>query len=139
MYSIDLRTPSGLYLGRIPAYNVDLERLERVAVRTIKGLFFENFKRRLSDGYTATAFAANIGKLQEEQPEVIQRLCSGQRHSVGKPQVFQYWFSSSSENQDVTAWLLSFFERSVFIGFTLPTERLKLTVGSVDELNDRTL
>lgn len=69
---VELRNASGLYLGRAGAYNVDVERLDRVARRSTLGLFYKKTGRPLPSGYTAKAYL--LSQIDPSATDAIARL-----------------------------------------------------------------
>ena len=123
MYEVQRITPAGLYLGESPAYDVDLSRLDKVASRIIKGLFYHKMGKRLPNGYFAQAFSATglINLTPEKQNQVkraVDLLLNESFCEVGRREIFVYWYLASSDDPCVTAWLLLSFQRTAFIGFT---------------------
>jgi hypothetical protein len=114
-------------LGESPAYDVDLSRLDKVASRTIKGLFYHEAGKRLPNEYFAPAFSAAglVNLTREKQVQVkktVHLLLNGPFREVGKRAVFVYWYHASTDDPCITTWLLLFFQRTAFIGFTVPIE-----------------
>ncbi len=127
IHEVQRVTPAGLYLGESPAYDVDLSRLDKVASCTLKGLFYHEAGKRLPDEYFAQAFsAAGFVKLTPEKQVQVKRtvdlLLNRPFREVGKRKVFVYWHLASTDDPCITAWLLLFFQRTAFIGFTVPME-----------------
>lgn len=52
----DLRSPAGLYVGRVGTYWVDAERLCNVVARVIRGLFFHHVGEPLGADYELKVF-----------------------------------------------------------------------------------
>ena len=52
---VNVHTPAGLYLGKRLSYDVDLERLDRVAARVAKGLFYTLKGKRIPQEYMVVA------------------------------------------------------------------------------------
>jgi hypothetical protein len=92
-----------LYLGESPAYDIDLSRLDKLARRTIKGLFYHEAGKRLADEYFAQAFsAAGLVNLTREKQVQVKRtvdlLLNRQFREVGKREVFGYWYLASTDD-----------------------------------------
>ena len=54
---LQVRTPAGLILGNRGAYDVDLVRLDNVASRIVRGLYFHESGQRLPDGFAVSSFS----------------------------------------------------------------------------------
>lgn len=124
--TLKARTPSGLFLARVHAYEVDGSRLSRVCARTIRGLYFRKFGKALPpdaevdvwspDGFPPGAFVGARKYLElrlavlESEPTVIH------------PQVFKYWARPAADNEVASAWVLHFYDKIEFLGMTTPAE-----------------
>lgn len=125
MHEFDLVSPGRLYLGKTPGYDVDLRRLDRVAARIIKGLFYHEKGERLPDEYEATALSASglgkvSGEVQLRFKNIVDSLLSQPPRAVGNAEVFAYWAIPTEENPYTSAWLLMFYQKTMFLGFTTP-------------------
>ena len=103
------------------SYNVDLRRLDRVASRIIRGLFWKEYGERLPGDYEAVSFnASGIQYINEHQLRIINHVISeGELRVVGN-NVFVYCRSIVPEDKYSTVWILLFYESVVFLCFTLP-------------------
>lgn len=123
--TIEVHTPAGLYLGNRKGYNVDLERLGRVAARTVKGLFYHEKGFRLPDSHKIGAFQEDglrdlAGDARKELLHtIIAPLTSKSPKEIGK-KAFKYWVSFTDTDPCTSAWLLIFYERVPFICLVLP-------------------
>jgi hypothetical protein len=122
---VSLRSPSGLYLGYKPGYTVDLDRLNRVATRIVKGLFFHERGYRLPDTHRAFGLV-DPRLIPDEQgvkstATVLAALQTQQARTVGNG-VFSYKFLFTEDESDSSVWLMSFYENLFAIGVTLPQE-----------------
>jgi hypothetical protein len=125
-HEVERITPAGLFLGRTLAYDVDLNRLGAVCSRMIMGLWYRHHGTRLPDGYTVQVMAA--AGLRHVDPETLlaasrffgPMIQAGTIHSVGR--VFSYVFSADEQDHAISAWVLLFYRRVVFIGFTSPAD-----------------
>ena len=101
-------------------YNVDLQRLDRVASRIVKGLFWSEYGERLPEDYDAWAFNdSGIQGMDENQLGILRAVLGGKSTIVGN-KVFRYWNSIVPEDKYSSAWILRFFESVYFMCFTLP-------------------
>ena len=124
---VDLHTASGVYVGQRLAVDVDLERIERVIKRIVKGLFFREMGRRLPDTHEATAMTDPRFLPGEETMASLRSILAALRaqpvREIGKG-VFSYRFVVAADQPDATVWLLCFFEGLWTIGVTLPQGEL---------------
>jgi hypothetical protein len=119
---IPVFSPSGLYLGDAPAYDVDLNRMGKVTNRIVRGLFFTEFSRRLPEGYGVRSFAeSGLRSLTPDNSillrKVLEVVSSTACRTIGE-RVFEYWFQAAPEDPNTTAWLLRFFESESFFCVT---------------------
>ena len=117
------------------SYNVDLRRLDRVASRIIRGLFWKEFGECLPDDYEAWAYnASGIQYMNEHQLRTIEHVVSEGELSVVGNNVFVYWKSIAPEDKYSTVWILLFYESVAFLCFTLP-KAVKLERSRVRKIN----
>jgi len=121
---VALQTPAGIYLGQAGVYDVDLERLNRVATRIVRGLFYHHSRRRIPNEYRVVAYCTTgIGSSQTEVVtqvrDMVNGLLSGKPHIVGKG-TFAYWYRFLEEDVQLSAWLLVFYKKIAFVGITAP-------------------
>jgi hypothetical protein len=121
-YEIPLYSRGGVFLGKTGGYNLERERLSRVAERIIKGLFFHKTRCRLTAKVTAWE-KTGLKNVAEAQQERLRQLCAAVQSSppevIGN-NVFHFWYKQSSENPQCSAWVLIFYERIGFIGLSTP-------------------
>jgi hypothetical protein len=111
-----------IYIGKSPAYDVDLNRLTNVTNRIIKGLFFYETKERVSDEYEVKSFAVSgfQPSAYEKVKKIIDILICRPAKYIGKKEIFTYWHFQAEDNPSITVWLLLFFKTTSFLGFTIP-------------------
>ena len=126
MRRIPVHTPAGLYIGQAGTFDVDLTRLGRVTNRIVKGLFFEEFHRRLPQTHDVRSFAeSGLRDINSEQRADLSRIIAsilGGDHRMSGENVFEYWFKVTPEDVDTTAWLFRFFGVESFFCVTAPVE-----------------
>jgi hypothetical protein len=121
----ELKTSSGLFLGQRPAYDVDLERLDRVAQRIVKGLFYRERGARLPNEYVVSAYSASgLSNLTKDKKDyiitnIVDPILLQTPKTIGN-NVFTYRFMFSPEDPNVSAWHLIFYEKVAFLCFTTP-------------------
>jgi hypothetical protein len=117
-----VQTESGLYVGRLPTYNVNFVRLDRVAARIATGLFFHELKYRLPDDYCAASYSeAGIGR-NAAGLQVVQALCkkllSSELKTVGAG-VFAYRFQRTTDDPYGSACLMTFYGKVSLLCLTM--------------------
>jgi hypothetical protein len=123
--TVDVRSQSGLYLGKKLTYDVNLARLDNVAKRIAKGLFYHETGNRLPDGYEVAAYSEsglrNITDdvKQDLRTRIIQPLMENPPHIMGN-KVFSYRVAYSDKDINSSAWLLTFYERIAFLCLIAP-------------------
>ena len=125
---IDVKTPAGLHLGKRPTYNVDLSRLDQVAERVAKGLFYHEWKTRLPDSHKMIAYSEtgleNIGiETKNKLRRVLGPLFSKPEKVIG-PDVFSYRFGRDDSNIDCSFWLFEFFRSVRFLCISVPRSQV---------------
>jgi hypothetical protein len=124
---VDVNTKAGIYLGQRSAYNVDLTRLDRVAARIAKGLFYHERGSRLPNGYEMIAYnESGMAHVSKEISMNIQRrilvpLSSSPERVIG-PDIFSYRFRLVESDPNLSAWLLTFFKAVAFICLSVTKE-----------------
>lgn len=126
MKDVDARTPSGLFLGRKTAYEVDIARLGNVITRITKGLFWNETGHRLPDEYDLIAFPEVIQNITDDfrrylNTKFIRPLMSVAPKIIGN-KVFAYSVFYTAQDVNISAWLFVFYVRVAFLCLTLPKE-----------------
>ncbi|HBL25187.1 MAG TPA: hypothetical protein DDZ40_13900 [Deltaproteobacteria bacterium] len=122
---IDVFTKGGIFLGKAVSYEVDLRRLNRVAERIIRGLFYHHKGYRLPDNCELTALetGAYQPKSKAEGLTVansVYRVLANRELIEIEKGLFSYRFNFASDIPDASMWALKFYDRIVFFGMTLP-------------------
>lgn len=123
---IDLNTPYGLYVGKTGQYDVNLERLDRIAERIIKGLVFHEQKKRLPEGYMTVAYVLDsFEEASVNTKEILGTLISSVQDqevkSVGNG-VFTYRMRFLEEDMFDSISYFTIYEVVEFIGLTVRVE-----------------
>ena len=113
MKRVSLHSPAGLYLGDTASYNADLIRLGRVTNRVVRGLYYKESNIRLADTHDVRSFALSglqdiNSILRSRVRNYVTILKSKQPRIIGEG-VFEYWYDTSPEDSNTSAWLLRFF------------------------------
>lgn len=122
---IELRTQAGLYLGHLPSYQPDPERLCRAARRYTLGLFYHETGRRLPADHGARTILPSA--LGPDAADTLNGLADIARavaatnspHFAGRG-VLSYWWDATPEDENTTAWFLVFYGRVMFVTLTAP-------------------
>jgi hypothetical protein len=132
---VDLYSTGGIYLGAAPGYRVNMKRINRVAARTVSGLFFKVAGMRLADQYRATACClSGVGSVDPRSlahfEEALRLLGAEPATTIGNG-VFTYRVRRVEDDPFGSIWLLAFYERVIFVGGTLPKSfKLEPTPGA---------
>jgi len=108
----------------MPAQRVDLPRLNRIMEKVIRGLFFAEYHRRLSqDHRVLTLFVNPIRQRAPRDDFEVWRyraremLAGGGHREVGR-RVLVYYYNRDPECPFSTVWGLTFYGRLHFFAFT---------------------
>ena len=123
---VELRTLMGIYLGAKRAYDVDFGRLETVADRVCRGLFFHHFGRRLPPSCSSKAMVLDrftSGELSSpgSLANIVAPLLGRPSTAIGE-RVFTYqWLptADSDAHPNSTAWLFTFYDSTRFLALTV--------------------
>lgn len=124
---VDVRTPGGLYLGQTTAYDVNLERLNHVARRIAIALRYKRLNQAWgNDMEILVKCASNAGVDGEAafQEDVLKIVNCSPRRAIGE-RVFTYWYAVCSDNSNISAWVMQFYETEVFLCLCAPKGILK--------------
>ncbi|MBC8484970.1 MAG: hypothetical protein H8D45_02905 [Bacteroidetes bacterium] len=119
---VELRTKSGLIVGKTGAYNVDFDRLNVVVIRIIKGLFYKEKGQRLPNTHYVLVYsdtAVNLSPESKIKTTIINPLLNKEPTVFGD-EIFTYRFSFLQDDPLSSIWLLVFFKSIYFVGFTVP-------------------
>ena len=120
---IDVTTPAGLYLGKAATYCVDLQRLDSVIERTVRGLYFHEAGKALPVDVDVTAFAEDGLKDLDSTARdrlrimILEPVYSNPPKVIGRD-TFKYWVAFADDVEFTSAWILRFYERVSFVAIT---------------------
>ena len=116
----NVRTKSGICLGQENFIDVDLSRLDRVAARIARGLYFHEFNARLPLDRDVVAYSVDelTGTSEFEKFKITVKDVTRRKPRIIGNNVFAYWFQPFQEDANATFWVLLFYERVAFICFT---------------------
>jgi len=122
----EVRTQSGIVLGKRVALRIAGVRIERTAVRIVKALFFKEFSRVVPSSHKVDVSLFDLqlddtALLHPDVQDVLRVLHTNNSHKkVGS--VFEYWFSATDSDQDSSVWLFQLHDTFGFIGWTMPRD-----------------
>ena len=122
---VQVRSPSGLHLGRQGAYDVDLQRLSKVGARVVRGLYYHEQKTPLPVGWEAVAYFSEgfshlpPWELNEIERTVVAPTLSNSPRDLGRA-VLRYWVAHAADHPHVSSWVLDFYGGIRCFGATLP-------------------
>jgi hypothetical protein len=121
---VEITTLGGLYLGTGLQFTPELDRLETVATRTVRGLYFKEVGEPLPLNCRVTAYM-DAGFDDREKVDggsahqIIRRLTTRPPRVV-HDEIFQYWHEVATEVHQASLWLLLFYRSVWFLVFTTP-------------------
>lgn len=115
-------TDSGIFNGNKASYNVDFSRLDAVVERIIRGLFYHHSGYRLPETHLPKSFAVEGLTdpkfwLDPQMRKPIELAASQPTNILGNS-VFGYKFIRLGDDIDASIWLMSFYLKVFFVGFT---------------------
>lgn len=123
---LDIKTDSGIYIGTRPAIFIEVNRINNVLKRCVKGIFYKETGLILSTDYQVKIisdeklFSQSISSTKKFKESIITNLKQTKAVEIGKE--FNYRFSPCSDSEFLSAWSLSFYESLVFFALILPTQ-----------------
>lgn len=112
---VEIVTEVGIFLGKEPVFQLDIERISRVAQRIVRGLFFHEKGYAVPLGYEVFATIQQFGlePIFEQLPEVhFPQL------RIVQDGIFSYTFRETEEDQNSSIWFLLFYKELPLVGFT---------------------
>lgn len=110
-----VHTPSGIYLGNHPTFEVDSERVERVLCNVMKGIFYVAQKRPLPQD-----FILSVSDIRELDPEWVTKTVSfmvpWQSFGDGDSAFCCRYVVSSKKPVEKMTCLMQFYENRLFLG-----------------------
>lgn len=114
---IELRSPSGLFLGRALTFKVKSARVERTIRRYIKGLYKYETGKRLPDNLKINVIS---------NPDTIHRMRSQLEKQIPlvsktvQEGVFWYAWAQAIDDPNCSFWVLVFFDNFPIIAYIEP-------------------
>ncbi len=129
--TVNAYTRSGIYFGAMPALRVDRARLTRIVEKVIRGLFFEEYKKRLPNSHKVVSLFVNPMRREVPRDEfemwrhhVRELLVGGREREVGR-RVLVYRCNRSPDHVFWTVWALTFYGNLHFVAFTNTLRQLE--------------
>lgn len=121
----DVYTEGGIYLGRHYTLKLDGQRIRNTVGKVIRGLFFKHTNRPLPEDYQV--FCQPMPKLasvitdetREGWEMILSELSTKEIVTVG-PKVFRYRYCVHPGDENNLFFMLGFYERFDYIGWTHP-------------------
>lgn len=129
MIDVDVHTPSGIYLGKGAGIKISHKRLNRVAERIVRGLYWHTFGVRLPSDWTAMCQSDAIltvdnNDMQDQIAEVFGPMLEQPPARIIGNHVFEYWYQVAEDCDYSTVWFLRFYGSMDFICGTIPASIL---------------
>ncbi len=117
---VPLFTPSGLYVGRTPVFDVDWTRMERVLQNVVKGIYYTAVKAPLPAECLIRVIDVTGKELPKDVATLIEQMVGPQ--SFGDDVfVCRYVTISTSPFQRITC-LMQFYRNRIFFGEAMTKE-----------------
>lgn len=133
VHDVEVKSPSGLYLGQRMCYDVDLRRLYRVVSRIVRGLFYIETESIISPAATVEVYSDE--RLFQDRKEVVDGFIktiavplSKQPAKVIQEGVFSYRYQLT-EMPEASAWALVFYGSIPFLVLTLPESAIRASLA----------
>lgn len=106
-------TPSGIYLGRGPTFDVDWQRMERVLCNIMKGIFYVSQKRPLPQ-----EFVTCVADVRSLNPDWVSKVVSFMVpwQSFGDSTFCCRYVVTSKKPVEKMTCLMQFYENRLFLG-----------------------
>ena len=118
----DAITEAGIYVGKIPVYDVNSERVKRVLKRVINGIVYETFHYRLPDNYLRVWWSIDALNLDQNQMvifiEMVEKLSKVSFTKIGID-VFKYKLLRAHDDEYCFWGAFTFYENFTFLFVTI--------------------
>jgi hypothetical protein len=110
----------GIYLGRQPSLEVDMNRMTKVAARCVTGLYFHHQKSRVPSNFGVSAMP--LSNLKNVPPsgviwtETLVNDVRKEKINTIRNSVFQYHYKILPEDGVSSLWLMIFYGKVEYIG-----------------------
>lgn len=120
-------THGGIYVEAGGRFKSDMERINRVLARIVRGLYYKKLGTPLATSHHVSIIADEI--LEQSDARLRNEILTAwQPHVQGEPETFGnetflfFWYVDIVKDQ--TCWLLVFFSRVIFFAITTSGEQL---------------
>jgi hypothetical protein len=110
---VELRTPSGLIIGKAPAFEYDRSRISNVVTRMTRGFYFKFCGSRLPNNCSVKVFQIN-----PKLPDTILGVMAAATIHVIVPHVFAYKFVQLPSDPYFSVWFFLFYDQTLIVSFT---------------------
>ncbi len=114
--TVELKSPSGIYLGKAPAFTADNSRLERVVKRITRGLYFHHHDVPLPDDCQIIVWL-HIEKDQDNGEKALEMLSGREIFKIGND-IFTYLYATAEENKYCSMWFMVFYDAWPMLSMT---------------------
>ena len=119
---VDLESPAGLYLGTASEFAHSGSSILSVSKRITRGLYYHHFGQRVPAGHSVVCVPQrNLPAGDREIWLELSESIDPTVHSVGDG-AFKYRFEISSEDPEISVWVLVYFDVVVFYSTVMPIE-----------------
>lgn len=121
MKTVNLKTPSGIYLGKKTLMEIskkDWDRMYNVVSKTVRGLIYIEFGHRLPDEYQLRNSVVRGQLLREKCQNLLQAMRWG---PTKYPHIFLHGVARAPESFN-SVWITQYFGTVVFITFVVGEE-----------------
>lgn len=122
MVKVDTYSKGGIYLGETPAHNIDIDRINNVLIRIVRGLYYHETNNRIPTGVDIRVNSIRPEKISNKKIMLIYDSFIPKVFGDG---VFSYRGEIFSEKSFTSVWFLTFFDAFLFLGFTLPSDNFE--------------
>ncbi len=134
--SVQVFTPSGLFLGNSLEFRLDGERIFRTVNRTIRGLYYKMVGTPLPvDAIVASMEFATYQKGHGQEPNsqrMLGAIASLKEHVIGRD-TFLFRYFVTNPDSFVSFWYLEFYKRFAFLGTTRKAGPLSEVLAVIEE------
>lgn len=119
---VDIVT-SGIYLGTLPALELDWSRIENIISKFVKGLYFYYQGSALGNQTQIMVKGFDLEQIEKllNESNMKSLLPYLQKHSLGQGTV-KYAFAVAGDNPHASWWVFNFYDNYLtFIAFTKPS------------------
>lgn len=126
MRRVNVSTPAGIHLGKLPVLQYERKRLEALIRRFVTGLHLHHFNERLPATHEVTPMVLadrpfRAGANRDAIDEVYDLLKSAPLHDIGEG-VFKYRFMRAADDPASSSWIMTFYESMEFAAWIMRIE-----------------